>query len=139
MAVPPITHNSSTETAASYAFDDESAGVVSEVYPNCRIVPDVRLLSSAIDINISKLSSILFADQKRFFDDSPSFSSPSTSYPYQKFQVLASAWLEEDTPFFDYGGVGVGEAPRDPFFIGKRRKHAVLGGVRPLSVRYSQS
>ena len=46
---------------------------------------------------------------------------------YQKSQVLVSAWLEEDTPFFDYGSVVFGEAPHDSFLIGTGWNHPVLG------------
>ena len=46
---------------------------------------------------------------------------------YQKSQVLVSAWLEEDTPFFDYGSVVFGEAPHDSFLIGTGWEHPVLG------------
>lgn len=48
---------------------------------------------------------------------------------YQKPQLLVSAWLEEDTPFFDYGGVVVSEAPHDSFLIDQGWEHAVLGGT----------
>ena len=46
---------------------------------------------------------------------------------YQKSQILVSAWLEEDTPFFDYGSVVFGEAAHDSFLIGTGWKHPVLG------------
>jgi nicotinate-nucleotide pyrophosphorylase (carboxylating) len=47
--------------------------------------------------------------------------------PSWKSQV--AAWLDEDTPSFDYGGFVVGEAPRDAFLLGKGSKRAVLAGV----------
>jgi len=40
-----------------------------------------------------------------------------------------SAWLDEDTPSFDYGGFVVGEAPREAFLLGKGSKRAVLAGT----------
>jgi len=47
--------------------------------------------------------------------------------PSWKSQV--SAWLDEDTPSFDYGGFVVGEAPREAFLLGKGSKRAVLAGT----------
>jgi nicotinate-nucleotide pyrophosphorylase (carboxylating) len=38
------------------------------------------------------------------------------------------AWLNEDTPSFDYGGFVVGEAQREAFLLGKGSKRAVLAG-----------
>jgi nicotinate-nucleotide pyrophosphorylase (carboxylating) len=55
---------------------------------------------------------------------------PQYSYllpPSWKSQV--SAWLDEDTPSFDYGGFVVGEAPREAFLLGKGSKRAVLAGT----------
>ncbi|KAH9989693.1 Quinolinate phosphoribosyl transferase [Russula compacta] len=40
-----------------------------------------------------------------------------------------AAWLDEDTPSFDYGGFVVGEAPREAFLLGKRSRRAVLAGA----------
>ena len=40
-----------------------------------------------------------------------------------------SAWLDEDTPSFDYGGFVVGEASREAFLLGKGSKRAVLAGT----------
>ena len=39
------------------------------------------------------------------------------------------AWLQEDTPSFDYGGFVVGEAPREAFLLGKGSQTAVLAGA----------
>ncbi len=39
------------------------------------------------------------------------------------------AWLEEDTPSFDYGGFVVGETQREAFLLGKGSKRAVLAGT----------
>ena len=47
--------------------------------------------------------------------------------PSWKTQV--TAWLQEDTPSFDYGGFVVGEVPREAFLLGKGRTAAVLAGV----------
>ncbi|PVG00769.1 nicotinate-nucleotide diphosphorylase [Serendipita vermifera] len=47
--------------------------------------------------------------------------------PSWKSQV--SAWLEEDTPSFDYGGFVVGEAEKTAFLLGKGKSEAVLAGV----------
>lgn len=47
--------------------------------------------------------------------------------PSWKTQV--TAWLQEDTPSFDYGGFVVGEAPREAFLLGKGSKTAVLAGA----------
>ncbi|KAL0949327.1 hypothetical protein HGRIS_009402 [Hohenbuehelia grisea] len=46
--------------------------------------------------------------------------------PSWKTQV--NAWLQEDTPSFDYGGYVVGEAPRQAFLFGKGKNPAVLAG-----------
>ncbi|KAH9997440.1 Quinolinate phosphoribosyl transferase [Russula compacta] len=40
-----------------------------------------------------------------------------------------AAWLDEDTPSFDYGGFVVGEAPREAFLLGKGSRRAVLAGA----------
>jgi len=47
--------------------------------------------------------------------------------PSWKSQVVA--WLEEDTPSFDYGGFVVGETQREAFLLGKGSKRAVLAGT----------
>jgi nicotinate-nucleotide pyrophosphorylase (carboxylating) len=47
--------------------------------------------------------------------------------PSWKSQV--SAWLNEDTPSFDYGGFVVGEAYREAFLLGKGSKRAILAGM----------
>ncbi|KAI0819626.1 nicotinate-nucleotide diphosphorylase [Trametes gibbosa] len=47
--------------------------------------------------------------------------------PSWKTQV--TAWLQEDTPSFDYGGFVVGEAPREAFLLGKGKQTAVLAGA----------
>ncbi|KAF8482459.1 Quinolinate phosphoribosyl transferase [Russula ochroleuca] len=47
--------------------------------------------------------------------------------PTWKSQVVA--WLDEDTPSFDYGGFVVGEAQREAFLLGKGSKRAVLAGA----------
>ncbi|KAI0723075.1 nicotinate-nucleotide diphosphorylase [Earliella scabrosa] len=47
--------------------------------------------------------------------------------PSWKTQV--TAWLQEDTPSFDYGGFVVGEVPREAFLLGKGKTAAVLAGV----------
>jgi hypothetical protein len=47
--------------------------------------------------------------------------------PSWKSQI--SAWLDEDTPSFDYGGFVVGEAPREAFLLGKGSQRAVLAGT----------
>ncbi|KAI0273945.1 Quinolinate phosphoribosyl transferase [Russula aff. rugulosa BPL654] len=47
--------------------------------------------------------------------------------PSWKSQVVA--WLNEDTPSFDYGGFVVGEAQREAFLLGKGSKRAVLAGT----------
>jgi nicotinate-nucleotide pyrophosphorylase (carboxylating) len=50
--------------------------------------------------------------------------------PSWKSQV--SAWLDEDTPSFDYGRYGgfvVGEALREAFLLGKGSRRAVLAGT----------
>jgi len=47
--------------------------------------------------------------------------------PNWKPQVVA--WLDEDTPSFDYGGFVVGEAEREAFLLGKGKSPAVLAGV----------
>jgi nicotinate-nucleotide pyrophosphorylase (carboxylating) len=47
--------------------------------------------------------------------------------PSWKSQV--SAWLDEDTPSFDYGGFVVGEAYREAFLLGKGSKRAILAGM----------
>lgn len=39
------------------------------------------------------------------------------------------AWLDEDTPSFDYGGFVVGDAQREAFLLGKGSKCAVLAGT----------
>ena len=55
---------------------------------------------------------------------------PQYSYllpPSWKSQVVA--WLEEDTPSFDYGGFVVGEVEREAFLLGKGSKRAVLAGM----------
>lgn len=49
--------------------------------------------------------------------------------PSWKPQV--TAWLQEDTPSFDYGGFVVGEAHREAFLLGKGTQPAVLAG-RPF-------
>lgn len=49
--------------------------------------------------------------------------------PSWKPQV--TAWLQEDTPSFDYGGFVVGEAQREAFLLGKGTQPAVLAG-RPF-------
>ena len=46
--------------------------------------------------------------------------------PSWKTQV--TAWLQEDTPSFDYGGFVVGEAQREAFLLGKGKQTAVLAG-----------
>ncbi|EKM59254.1 uncharacterized protein PHACADRAFT_249577 [Phanerochaete carnosa HHB-10118-sp] len=56
---------------------------------------------------------------------------PSEHYEYLlppswKGQVMA--WLQEDTPSFDYGGFVVGEALREAFLLGKGRQTAILAG-----------
>lgn len=47
--------------------------------------------------------------------------------PSWKTQV--TAWLQEDTPSFDYGGFVVGEEPREAFLLGKGKETAVLAGA----------
>ncbi|KAI0031657.1 Quinolinate phosphoribosyl transferase [Vararia minispora EC-137] len=47
--------------------------------------------------------------------------------PSWKSQV--AAWLQEDTPSFDYGGFVVGEARREAYLLGKGDQRAVLAGV----------
>ena len=47
--------------------------------------------------------------------------------PSWKTQV--TAWLQEDTPSFDYGGFVVGEEPREAFLLGKGKQAAVLAGA----------
>lgn len=47
--------------------------------------------------------------------------------PSWESQVIA--WLEEDTPSFDWGGYVVGEAEREAFLLGKGKTSAVLAGV----------
>ncbi|KAI0787035.1 nicotinate-nucleotide diphosphorylase [Irpex lacteus] len=46
--------------------------------------------------------------------------------PSWKTQV--TAWLQEDTPSFDYGGFVVGEAQREAYLLGKGHQTAVLAG-----------
>ena len=46
--------------------------------------------------------------------------------PSWKTQV--TAWLQEDTPSFDYGGFVVGEAHREAYLLGKGHQTAVLAG-----------
>lgn len=46
--------------------------------------------------------------------------------PSWKTQV--TAWLQEDTPSFDYGGFVVGEAQREAYLLGKGHQAAVLAG-----------
>jgi nicotinate-nucleotide pyrophosphorylase (carboxylating) len=47
--------------------------------------------------------------------------------PSWKSQV--SAWLDEDTPSFDYGGFVVGETSREAFLLGKGSRRTVLAGT----------
>jgi len=47
--------------------------------------------------------------------------------PSWKTQV--TAWLDEDTPSFDYGGYVVGEVEREAYLLGKGKDTAVLAGV----------
>ncbi|KAF8320849.1 nicotinate-nucleotide diphosphorylase [Clavulina sp. PMI_390] len=47
--------------------------------------------------------------------------------PSWETQVIA--WLDEDTPSFDYGGYVVGEVEREAFLLGKGKTPAVLAGV----------
>jgi nicotinate-nucleotide pyrophosphorylase (carboxylating) len=47
--------------------------------------------------------------------------------PSWKSQLVA--WLDEDSPSFDYGGFVVGEAQREAFLLGKGSKRAVLAGT----------
>lgn len=47
--------------------------------------------------------------------------------PSWKPQV--TAWLQEDTPSFDYGGFVVGEDEREAFLLGKGKQTAVLAGA----------
>jgi nicotinate-nucleotide pyrophosphorylase (carboxylating) len=47
--------------------------------------------------------------------------------PSWKYQT--PAWLEEDTPSFDYGGFVVREAPREAFLLGKGSERVVLAGT----------
>ena len=49
--------------------------------------------------------------------------------PSWKTQV--TAWLQEDTPSFDYGGFVVGEVEREAWLLGKGTQTAVLAG-RPF-------
>jgi len=44
------------------------------------------------------------------------------------WKTQVTAWLQEDTPSFDYGGFVVGEAPREAFLLGKGHQTAVLAG-----------
>ncbi|KAG8919591.1 hypothetical protein FRC01_001210 [Tulasnella sp. 417] len=45
------------------------------------------------------------------------------------WKTAVTAWLEEDTPSFDYGGYVVGEVQREAFLLGKGKSIAVLAGV----------
>lgn len=63
--------------------------------------------------------------------------------PSWKSQV--TAWLQEDTPSFDYGGFVVGEVEKTAFLLGKGKEPAVLAGVpfvneifAQLECRYAQ-
>lgn len=47
--------------------------------------------------------------------------------PSWETQVIA--WLEEDTPSFDWGGYVVGEVEREAYLLGKGTTPAVLAGV----------
>jgi len=44
------------------------------------------------------------------------------------WKTQVTAWLQEDTPSFDYGGFVVGEAQREAFLLGKGHQTAVLAG-----------
>ncbi|KAF8917827.1 Quinolinate phosphoribosyl transferase [Mucidula mucida] len=44
------------------------------------------------------------------------------------WKPLVTAWLDEDTPSFDYGGYVVGEVEREAFLLGKGKVAAVLAG-----------
>lgn len=66
----------------------------------------------------------------RLSNSQPGTMTPQYSHllpPAWKSQVVA--WLEEDTPSFDYGGYVVGEAQREAFLLGKGSKRAVLAGT----------
>ncbi|KAG8904027.1 hypothetical protein FRB99_002369 [Tulasnella sp. 403] len=56
--------------------------------------------------------------------------------PSWKTQV--TAWLQEDTPSFDYGGYVVGEVEREAFLLGKGKETAVLAGVPFVDEVFSQ-
>ncbi|KAH9927171.1 nicotinate-nucleotide diphosphorylase [Epithele typhae] len=64
-------------------------------------------------------------------------STPSVELEFDNFAHLlpsswkpqVTAWLQEDTPSFDYGGFVVGEAPREAFLLGKGKQLAVLAGA----------
>jgi len=45
------------------------------------------------------------------------------------WEATVVAWLEEDTPSFDWGGYVVGEVEREAFLLGKGKTPAVLAGV----------
>ncbi|EMD40905.1 hypothetical protein CERSUDRAFT_44216 [Gelatoporia subvermispora B] len=54
------------------------------------------------------------------------------SYEYllpPSWKPQVTAWLQEDTPSFDYGGFVVGEAQREAFLLGKGSTPAVLAGA----------
>ncbi|OCH92161.1 nicotinate-nucleotide diphosphorylase [Obba rivulosa] len=54
------------------------------------------------------------------------------SYEYllpPSWKPQVTAWLQEDTPSFDYGGFVVGEAEREAFLLGKGTTPAVLAGA----------
>lgn len=58
-------------------------------------------------------------------------SATSEHYEYllpASWKTQVTAWLQEDTPSFDYGGFVVGEAPREAFLLGKGHQTAVLAG-----------
>ncbi|KAF9821298.1 hypothetical protein IEO21_00906 [Rhodonia placenta] len=59
-------------------------------------------------------------------------SSASHSYEHllpPSWKPQVTAWLQEDTPSFDYGGYVVGEEPREAFLLGKGKQTAVLAGA----------
>ncbi|KAF9057981.1 Quinolinate phosphoribosyl transferase [Panaeolus papilionaceus] len=56
--------------------------------------------------------------------------------PSWKHQI--AAWLEEDTPSFDYGGYVVGEVEREAFLLGKGKEPAVLAGSPFVTEIFSQ-
>lgn len=68
------------------------------------------------------------SQQAAVAEGAPAHGVPAHLLP-MTYKRMVAAWLEEDTPSFDYGGFVVGEGPAEARLLGKSKVRALIRGI----------